>query len=117
MKTIKELAVKHDYYCSDSNYYSNDARQEFDDFDDFFAEMGDADVDMNLMFRWDVKENYDDDDKPTGEYYLEAFFIQQRKGKFVPIHIRKIEEKDVQKFTEFAAKHWAKLKSIWEPLS
>jgi len=54
---FKDLLQDHDYYCSDSNYYSKDAGQSWDSFQDFYNKYKDADVDMNLIFRWDIKRN------------------------------------------------------------
>ena len=60
--TLKDLAVEHDYYCHDSNYYSNDAGGEWNTWSDFYKEYNDADIDMNLIFRYDVAK-VDETDK------------------------------------------------------
>ena len=109
--TLKDLAVNHDYYCSDSNYYSNDASLYYETFSDFYDEFNDADVDMNLVFRWDLKFL-----EENNEYYLEIFQMKQRKGIFTPIHIEVFEEKDIPLFLEYLKPHIEKLKSIWKPL-
>jgi len=107
--TLKDLAVKHDYYCSDSNYYSNDASLIYDSFQLFYNEFKDADIDMNLIFRWDLQKKGDSD------YYLEVFMIQQRKGIFTPIHIANFNEGNIPVFVELLKPHIEKLKSIWKP--
>lgn len=106
---LKDLAIDHDYYCSDNNYYSNDASMDFEDFDEFMMEFENADVDMNLVFRWDIHEEQDN-------YRLEIFMIQQRKGIFKPINVKTITEDDVPRLIEYLKPHLKKLKSLWRPL-
>jgi hypothetical protein len=51
---VKHLwEVDHSYYCSDQNYFSADCHQEFECWADFLEEESDADLDMNLVFRFD----------------------------------------------------------------
>jgi len=110
--TLKDLAVKHDYYCADSNYYSTDASVSYEGWDDFLYDYADADIDMNLVFRWDIKKKEESDD-----YEVEIFIIHQRKGLFTPITISYIGESDTETFVAFMDKHWKKLQQIWTPLS
>ena len=35
--TLKDLAVKHDYYASDSNYYSENATTTYDSWEEFYS--------------------------------------------------------------------------------
>lgn len=111
MKTLKELAVDHDYYCSDNNYYSNSAGQEYPTWRDFHNVYHDADIDMNLIFRWDIKQH------DGGDYYCEIFIMHQRKGKFSPVMIESFVEEDIPSFMELVTEHWKKLVSIWKPIS
>ena len=108
--TLEDLAVEHDYYCSDNNYYSSDAGLQYPTFADFYEEFKDADVDMNLVFRWDLRKSGDHEG-----YYLEIFQMQQRRGKFVPIYIELFEEKDIPQFVAYLQPHIEKLKNIWKP--
>jgi hypothetical protein len=112
--TLQDLAVKHDYYCHESNYYSNEAREIYASFEAFYSDWNDADVDMNLVFRWDVKQV--DEDTVEAGYYAQIFIIQQRKGIFVPVVIEKIEENNVPLFLQFLKPHLEKLKKNWLPL-
>lgn len=111
MKNLKELAVDHPYYCSDSNYYSNEARTTWDTWGDFYSEFQDADLDMNLVFRWDVKENED------GTFYVMVFMMHQRKGRFVPHYIKSVDESDINDMVNYMSQHWGHLKKMWEPIS
>jgi hypothetical protein len=100
MSDLVDLAIKHDYYCS----------ERYETFADFYEEFHDADVDLNLVFRWDLKEK-----EESGEYYLEIFQIKQRKGIFTPIHIACFDKKDIPLFQKYLKPHIEKLKSIWKP--
>jgi hypothetical protein len=108
--TLKDLAIDHDYYCSGSNFYSDEARMEFDTFSDFYEGFCEADIDMNLVFRWDLNQW-----EHSQRYWLELFMIHQRKGIFSPIHIKMIDEKDIPLFIKYITPHMEKLKSIWKP--
>jgi len=110
---LSELAAKHDYYCHDSNYYSNDAHEKYSTWQDFFAEFGDADIDMNLVFRFDIKLK--NDETPQDGYYMELFIMQQRKGRFVPVDIKTVTDKDAPHIVSFLQKHHEKIKQIWQP--
>jgi len=107
---ISDLAVNHDYYCSESNYYSNEAKQGYSKWPEFYNEYFDCDIDMNLIFRWDIKKH------DSGEYHMEMFMIQQRKGIFVPIEIKSVNDNDCDSILELLHKHLDKLKKIWMPI-
>lgn len=112
--------IDHPYYCSDTNYFSNDCYQKWDSFDTFFKEENDGDFDYNLLFRWDW--NLDDDkinplEKPfemTGD--LKIFWMGQRKGLFRSSIIRVCAD-DEQKVIEFLKPRWEHMRKLWEPLS
>lgn len=109
---LKDLAIKHPYYCSDSNYYCNDATYYYDNMKDFLDEMENVNVDMNLCFRWDVRLKDDE-----SGYYAEIFIMQQRKGKFTAHVVDIILEEDIPRFLNCLNKHLSTLRSIWKPLS
>lgn len=108
--SLSKLALKHDYYCSDNNYYDSQCKGHYDTWKEFYDEFKDADIDMNLVFRWDVHED-------DGHYYAMVFMMHQRKGIFTPHWIKRIEQDDVDSFKKFMRMHWEKLESIWRPLN
>ena len=108
---FNDLLQDHDYYASDSNYYSNEASTKWNSFDDFYAEYINADIDMNLIYRWDIKK--DDDEN----LYMEIFIIKQRKGIYAPQFIENVYEKDFDKIKELLQPHLDKLANIWLPFS
>ena len=112
MTTLKDLAIDHDYYASDSNYYSSDARGYYKTWADFYEEFKDVDIDMNLIYRWDITE-----DGNSGRYKMQIIIIGQRKGIYMPVHIDSVFEEDVPQIKEFLKPHFEKLLSIWKPLS
>lgn len=111
---LVKLAANHPYLCSDSNYYSNEAGAEWETMTDFLAKFENADEDMNLVFRWDIRQR--DEDNP-GRYYAEVFMMHQRKGIFSPHYIRHINEDEAIRFRAYLEKHWKVLRAMWEPLS
>lgn len=116
--TLKDLAKHHDYYCNMNNYYSNDCFNGFETWNDFFEEFGDADMDMNLVFRWDIGLYEDDEGDPVGDkFHMKVFIIGQRKGIFIPILISVVTEDDVPHIKKYLSKYWDKLNDLWAPIS
>lgn len=118
MYTLKQLAaVDHPYYCHDSNYYSNEAAMRFETATDFLDCFADADIDMNLCFRWDVYEREDTQGNATGAYRAEVFIMLQRKGIFKPCSIKSIGEHEAARFVEYLQNHHETLHRMWNPIS
>lgn len=109
---LDELAVDHDYYASDDNHYSNDAVGRYNTWIDFYEDFKDADIDLNLVYRWDVYKR-----ESSEEYYMKIVMILQRKGIYMPIHIKSVENKDVEQILKFMKPHFEKLLKIWQPMS
>lgn len=111
VKTLDDLYViseKHPYYSSDSNYYSNDCSENHETFDEFLEEWSDADLDMNLLFRWDLGYIQEED-----SFYLQLFFIQQRKGIYFVNMIETIKEEDLPKIIEYLKTRKEHLLKLW----
>lgn len=123
MPNLNELAsANHPYYCSDHNYYSNDASWTWSTMTEFLDEMEDADIDMNLVFRWDVHETSKDNVSEEriylyGKFHAEVFIMHQRKGKFAPNLIYSITEEEVPRFIAYLDKHWETLSMLWSPIN
>ena len=108
---LKDLAVEHDYYASDSNYYSREVSGNYRTWADFYEEYHNADIDMNLVYRWDIHQR-----EESKRYYMELFIIGQRKGIYVPILIDYVDEEDVESIISFLQPHLNKLISLWKPI-
>lgn len=109
---IKDLAVEHSYYCEEINYYNNDTNFHKPTWDDFISEMGDAIMDYNLLFRWDIELNED-----TGDYCMKLFYMQQRKGRFVVWVVDKVTDDDEKSIRDFLSKYWRYITELWKPIN
>jgi hypothetical protein len=117
--------VNHSYYCNEGNYFSNECGKHYKSWADFLDEMGSADKDLNLLFRWDWTETtYDDEgeEKPAfnGDVNyrngrLSMFYMQQRKGKFTycTVEVCRADEPAV---IAYLKPHLDHLTSLWAPL-
>lgn len=116
--TIPTLAVKHPYYCSDGCYYSNNCETKWASLASFLGEMGAADVDMNLVWRWDLKSHGDDDnlgaDWSTANLHL--YVMHQRKAA-PHTHIVSVARADEPAIITFLSKHWETMQAIWAPFT
>lgn len=116
MSTLERLAVEHDYYCSTSNYHSDEWGAIWETMTEFLDEFEDADEDYNLCFRWDIMPR-GENGAEAGRYQAEVFLLAQRKGIFMPHIILHVNEAEAERFLAYARRHWQKLRSIWVPIS
>lgn len=100
--------------ASDSNYYSSDPAEVWETMTDFLREFENADIDMNLVYRWDIRKR---EDCKLEEYYAEVFIIKQRKGIYSPHHITNINEKEAIRFEKYLIKHWQTMQKLWKPIN
>lgn len=118
--------VDHPYYCNEGNYFASGCGSHFSRWQDFLAAEGDADLDMNLVFRWDWVAPREDDepDKPiqwhSDEYYrdctLKLFYMGQRKGlfRYTTIDVCRADEPAVRDWLEVRFVHMLRL---WAPFA
>lgn len=113
--------ANHPYYCSESNYYSNEPYTKHDTWPNFLAEFKNSDTDLNMIFRFDWKED-DEDGKNTfngDPYYrngtLQIFFVFQRKGIFA-CHEISVCRADEPSVIEFLTPRWKYMQALWEPI-
>lgn len=113
--------AKHSYYCTEGQFFSTQAHYptifEFGSWAEFFQEMGQADDDLNLLFRWDWQEGADftgDVNYRNGR--LKLFYMVQRKGYHTCsiVEVCRADEPAVRAYLEQKV---AFLKSLWEPLT
>ncbi len=122
--------VEHAYYCNEGGYFHTQASHktvhEFKSWADFLEEMSDADMDYNLLFRWDWSEtNYDEDGEELPAFNgdvnyrngkLSLFFMHQRKG-FHSTGIVEVCRADEPAVIEFLKPRLAHLMGLWAPLA
>lgn len=112
----------HAYYCNLGNYYANDCGARYKTWDAFLSEEGGADLDMNLVFRFDWYEGEDHGASAfNGDRYyrnglLHVFFMGQRKGayRFASVEVCRADEPAV---LEYLAPRWEHMRALWAPLS
>jgi hypothetical protein len=107
--------IDHPYYCNEGNYFSRACGSYFKSWADFLTEWGDADIDYNLLFRFDWVEG-EDHELPVfngDEHYrngrLKIFWMGQRKGiyQFSIVDVCRADEPDV---IAFLRPRWEHLK-------
>lgn len=114
--------AEHPYYCQRGNYFANDCHVSFDTWDSFVYVEGDADLDMNLVYRWDWKRAADDDervrDTPSSarEDRLLLFYMGQRKARCRSVEIAVCRD-DEPAVREWLAVRWAHLQKLWTPFT
>jgi hypothetical protein len=104
----------HSYYCSERNYFSNECHKELESWSDFVEEEGDADFDMNLVFRWDWRRA--GPDWELEHDVLMVFFVGQRKGLFRSVAVR-VREEDETDIRAWLYKRYQHLVKLWEPFN
>lgn len=118
MSELEKFSVHHDYYCNETNFYSDEAGNTWETMTEFLDIFENADVNMNLCFRWDIKNRSDDEEGArAGRYCAEVFLIGQRKGIFMPHTINHINEAEMPRFKRYLEKHWLTMLQIWTPIS
>lgn len=108
---LDELCIKHPYYLETKNFHSADEPMTYNDWSSFSSMWVDADVDMNLVFRWDMFA-------PSDEYpfyRLHLGVIQQRKGIYQGIEINNIQEKDKVDIVRYLDRHYRTMLENWHP--
>lgn len=83
---------------------------------DFAATYADADVDMNLVWRWDWC-TADDEGQPKAEpYTLRIYMAHQRKARFATheVTVMRSDEPAVYAFLE---KHRQTIQALWAPFT
>lgn len=104
--TLQELSVDHDYYLSGGG-------ESFNTWEDFYSEYGDADIDYNLIIRWDISK-----DGGEEEFNMKVGIVHQRKGSLSVVDIDLVTEEDVPQIIEVLSKHWRHLNNnLWNPIS
>lgn len=105
----KLFEIEHRYYCSDNNYFSNECTWEYSSWGEFYEEHKDADIDLNLIFRWDWFEPEEDRKSDL----LQLSVIRQRKGIFGNYLIT-VDKEDEPKIKEFLKPYESYMKHLWE---
>jgi len=116
--TLHLWDFKHPYYATEGNYYSNDCHIDYETWQEFIDEQGDADLDMNLLYRWDWEVPDPDDYEPEEEMPGETvalFFMGQRKAlaRSARVSVTRDQEDEIRAWLTVRAAH---MRLVWEPL-
>ncbi len=118
MRTGRLWDAKHPYYAQEGDYFERYARWE-----DFFEEEGDANINMNLVYRFDWKVLTADDLDEGANFDFDQlclYFVEQRRARLRSVEIR-IERKDRERVEPLVAEYLRprlqRLLEIWSPLS
>lgn len=103
--------IDHPYYCNLGNYGINNCGQEYESWQDFFDAEGNADMDYNLVFRWDWKKATADNELDFDTLFV--FFMGQRKGLYRWVEIE-ISDADEDAVRAWLKTRWDYLKTVWE---
>jgi len=103
----------HPYYAEDSNYYSDEAGENFDTASEFLNQYENSDIDMNQVFRWDISQIGEEKNRWSAQIII----IGQRKGLYRPIQIMKIDESELVRMSAYLSKHWENMLKLWNPIS
>ena len=106
--------VKHDYYCQDTNYFSSEKPVEFRNWQSFLTEYEKADMDYNLVFRWDWKDSTVSDNELKQDE-LHIYTMWQRKGRFVAVIVNVFKE-DEQLVIDWLKPRFEHLMKLWQPI-
>lgn len=117
------LWAKHRYYCADGCYFAkrSECHIDYETWEDFIAEQGDADWDYNLLYRFDwmakdeEKESYEPVDLDTRDGVLKLYFMGQRKAYPRSVHVQ-VCAGDEDKVRAYITPRFEFLKSLWAPL-
>lgn len=115
--------VDHPYYCYKKNHFTDKSVcDEHDTWESFERKYRDAEVDLNLVFRWDWLEGEDWDAEPFNgdERYrngkLLIFWMSQRLGLYRCSEVA-VCRADEPAVIAFLRPRWEHMRWLWEPLS
>ncbi|MGQ3384471.1 hypothetical protein [Glutamicibacter sp. TV12E] len=119
----------HPYYANEGCFYTpgtqyHDVHTNWDSWEDFKAEWGDNDPDLNLIYRWDWYRSdpsdyeYEREENPDFEMpgdTLKLFFMLQRNAK-PHSHRIKVTEADEPDVRAWLTQRAETIRAIWEPI-
>jgi hypothetical protein len=120
--------IEHPYYCEEGCHFHTQEKHQtiwpFASWADYIADMGSSDMDFNLLFRWDWREDEDwadgsskfngDVNYRNGRLYL--FVMHQRKG-YKSTGVVEVCRADEHAVIEFLKPRLAHLMNLWAPLT
>lgn len=112
---IELKRTTHPYYCE---AYTTKFTQTYDSWLEFKEAFNieTIDHDLNYVIRFDLcKYNMDENEAKRDDcYVLKLFYMQQRRGRFVPVIINNIKQEDIEEINKYLKKCSEYIKTIWE---
>lgn len=114
----------HPYYCTEGNYFVpgthwHEVHNDYDSWAEFYEAWGDADEDMNLVFRWDWKrdsgEFLGEDEEPEPDK-LHVYWVLQRKA-ILRSTTCVVTEADEDAVRAWLAERARSIAAIWAPIA
>lgn len=118
--------TNHNGACKDSNYYvdglRNFGKEVFENWGEFkgiyqvdnsFLES----MNRHLCFRYDIREEMDEEDEATGFYNLHLYIMEQPRGKFIPVEVKHIQPKEMDEINEYLSLCWRYMAGLWAEIS
>jgi hypothetical protein len=111
----------HPYYMCEGNYFESRMHTTYESIDEFLEEFGEADIDYNLVVRWDWREgdewglgSFNGDDNYR-HARLMVQILGQRKAKLFSNEV-KVCRADEARIIEYLEKHAHRMVENWHPL-
>lgn len=112
--------VEHPYYWAEGSFHERGMHVRHDSWAEFIQEMGDADEDLNLVCRWDWKQDEPDEENPApipdGTGTLTVFYVVQRKA-YTFSHEMAVTAADEPGVRGWLAAKWRHMQRLWEPFA
>jgi hypothetical protein len=110
---MRHLMQEHPYACDQA--FGHD--HQYQSWQQFLDETVLDDVDLNLVFRFDVQGKEDEDGYSiAGQYQVCLYCMEQRRGRFVSYTID-VSADDEAAVTEWLATRWRQMQELWTPFS
>ncbi|MGB1016396.1 MAG: hypothetical protein ACPG4T_19820 [Nannocystaceae bacterium] len=109
--------IDHPYYANESNFYNRDQTFWYVSWEDYLAQRGEEDHNLNLIIRWDWAKAEDiSNDLDDASDVLQLTYVLQRKGIYQVAFVR-VTPEDEPAIRAYLAERWAKLQEVWEGIA
>jgi len=116
-KVLKLEETNHSFYCHEGNYYQNGHYQKYDSVEEWFSEWGGYDdINLNRIHRFDIYKTHRED-SPHSDYYMELFYIQQRKAIVCSVEFPLRNEADLAIVEPVLLQHFKYNHRLWSPFN
>lgn len=118
--------TNHNGECKDTNYHvdglRNFGQEVFESWNEF-KEAYQVDnsfvgsMNGHLCFRYDIKEEMNEEDEATGSYNIHLYIMEQPRGKYIPVLVKRIRNEDMTEINEYLSLCWRYMSGLWSEFS